>query len=116
VPGEVILAVPSLAVPPHGTDVTELSSFPAVRLLLERAMAVRPDFTLTAANAAAVEQIVTRLDGIPLAVELAAARIQGTVRPADRHPSVRQLPSVERRCKDRAAAPSDAEGGDGLEP
>jgi class 3 adenylate cyclase len=75
VPGEVIIPVPSLAVPPEGTDeVAALAGYPAVRLFSERAKAVRPDFAVTPANAAAVVQIVTRLDGIPLALELAAAR------------------------------------------
>ena len=74
VPGEVIIPVQSLAVPPAGTDVSALPDFPAVRLFAERAQAIRPDFQVTPANAEAVVEIVGQLDGIPLALELAAVR------------------------------------------
>ncbi|MGW1341391.1 DUF4062 domain-containing protein [Kribbella sp. NPDC002412] len=76
VPGEVIVPVPSLVGPAKGADVATLSGTPAVRLFAERARAVWPEFEVTAANAAAVAQIVTQLDGIPLALELAAARVK----------------------------------------
>ena len=48
----------------------------SVRLFVERATAVQPHFTLTDGNAPAVAQICCRLDGIPLAIELAAARVK----------------------------------------
>ncbi len=73
--GEVAWRVPSLAVPEATATVEQLSSSPSVQLFVERATAVQPRFALTAVNAGAVAQICQRLDGIPLALELAAARI-----------------------------------------
>jgi predicted ATPase/DNA-binding CsgD family transcriptional regulator len=74
--GEHAFPVPPLALPPATTDVTveNIARSPAVQLFVARARAVRPDVTLTDANAAAVEAICRRLDGVPLALELAAAR------------------------------------------
>lgn len=77
--GEVIWSVPSLSLP-HGpvpSSPAELEQFEAVRLFTERARAVQPNFALGSANAAAVAQVCLRLDGIPLALELAAARVRG---------------------------------------
>ena len=68
--------VPPLALP--STDVlpplSALAQCAAVALFVERAQSVKPDFVLTEANARAVAEICTRLDGLPLAIELAAAR------------------------------------------
>ena len=61
--------------PPTGLSVTELSQFDAVRLFIERARLVIPTFALTPDNAAAVARICRQLDGLPLAIELACARI-----------------------------------------
>jgi predicted ATPase/transcriptional regulator with XRE-family HTH domain len=76
--GEVAWRVPSLAVPDshHQLTLAELGANPSVRLFVERAVAGEPCFTLTERNAPAVAQICRRLDGIPLALELAAARTQ----------------------------------------
>lgn len=75
--GETIYRVPSLALPAAGQQptVAELGQYAAVQLFVERARACRPAFTLGADNAGVVAQICARLDGIPLAIELAAARI-----------------------------------------
>jgi tetratricopeptide (TPR) repeat protein len=68
--------VPPLAVPadPATVPLEELESWPAVALFVDRARAVRPGFALTRDNAAAVAEICRRLEGLPLAIELAAAR------------------------------------------
>jgi tetratricopeptide (TPR) repeat protein len=56
--------------------ITQISQYEAVRLFIERARAVRADFTITTTNAPVVAEICWRLDGLPLAIELAAARIR----------------------------------------
>ena len=70
--------VPSLAMPDPGRlpPLEEVADCEAVRLFVERAAQRRPGFTLTPSSAPAVVQICQRLDGIPLAIELAAARIR----------------------------------------
>jgi non-specific serine/threonine protein kinase len=74
--GEVAWPVPSLSLPDlrRLPDMGRLPRYESARLFLERAAAVKPDFALTEQNAPAVAQICYRLDGIPLAIELAAAR------------------------------------------
>ena len=75
--GESVLAVPPLAAPEAGRrlSVAELARFPAAGLFAERAAQVVPGFALTEANMAAVAGICRRLEGLPLAIELAAARL-----------------------------------------
>ena len=71
--GETLCLVPPLAVPPSSPSCAEgPESYASVRLLRDRAVAVRPDFELDASNAAAVARICRALDGMPLAIELAA--------------------------------------------
>ena len=73
---EQIVMVPPLPLPDLDNlpDVMELAKVPAVRLFVERARAVRAEFALTPANAATIARICHRVDGLPLAIELAAAR------------------------------------------
>ena len=76
VSGEHVFRVPSLAVPPADLAAPgRLAAFESVQLFAERAVMYRRDFALDAANAAAVAAVCVRLDGIPLALELAAARL-----------------------------------------
>jgi non-specific serine/threonine protein kinase len=94
--GERAWVVPSLSMPKRGSDVqpitmpvsrsgetdethrqadvSHMTEYEAIRLFVDRARAVRPDFALTEYNAPVVTQVCQRLDGIPLAIELAAAR------------------------------------------
>src|SRR5947209_9896633 len=71
-------AVPPLSVPTlkQLPDLKTLSHYEAVALFIERAQATKPDFSVTNANAPAVAAICAHLDGLPLAIELAAARIK----------------------------------------
>jgi len=78
VPGEVTYQVPTLAVP-HSRDAAGAASaggYDAVRLFVERAATASPGFTLTDAIAPAIAALCQRLDGLPLAIELAASRVR----------------------------------------
>ncbi|MBN9690205.1 MAG: adenylate/guanylate cyclase domain-containing protein [Verrucomicrobia bacterium] len=95
IPGEIQWLVPALALPDapwSGTtpDFEQLAALESVQLFVDRAAAVRPGFELTPQNAPLVAEIVWRLDGIPLALELAAARIK-----------VLTLPQIRERLDDR---------------
>ncbi len=73
--GEVHYRLPSLGLPDIQQTLERFRAYESVRLFEERARLAQPDFTLTLENAAAIAQICSRLDGIPLAIELAAARV-----------------------------------------
>jgi predicted ATPase/DNA-binding SARP family transcriptional activator len=77
--GEYTFRVPSLALPPHtqdeALDLAHLGQLASVRLFVERAGQVRPGFSLDSGNMPGVVELCRRLDGMPLALELAAARV-----------------------------------------
>jgi predicted ATPase/class 3 adenylate cyclase len=81
-PGERSRRVPSLPLPARASTVEEVGGSEAARLFVERAQEVRRGFVLDASTAGSVAQICRRLDGIPLAIELAAARV-ASMQPAD---------------------------------
>jgi predicted ATPase/class 3 adenylate cyclase len=74
--GEQIVAVPSLGLPAGDADRDTLAGADAVRLFCDRGRDAKSDFALTDHNAGAIAQLCRRLDGIPLAIELAAARVR----------------------------------------
>jgi predicted ATPase/DNA-binding XRE family transcriptional regulator len=84
--GEYELRIPPLSLPAsprrearlhkRASSIEQLAEYEAVELFVERALAVRPDFALSEDNAPVVAEICRRLDGLPLAIELAAARIK----------------------------------------
>ena len=76
--GEHEFNVPPLDVPDPGIEIktVELAQYGAIQLFVERAQAVMPDFTLTPENVSCIAQICARVDGLPLALELAAARVK----------------------------------------
>ena len=78
-PGEVRLRVPPLSLPDAAASLSpgQIAAFDAVALLAERAAAVQPGFCVDEANAGSALQLCTRLDGLPLALELAAVRLEG---------------------------------------
>src|SRR3954447_21682755 len=76
---EHVFSVPPLGLPPtvrHRVTAAELEPIESIQLFVDRARAVRPEFNVTDDNAAAVAEICRRLDGLPLAIELAAARLR----------------------------------------
>jgi predicted ATPase len=90
--GEVTYRVPSLGLPDveHLPPVSSLSQYEAVKLFIDRAVSAVPKFTVTNENAPFVAQICHRLDGIPLAIELAAAKVR-----------VLSVEQISRRLDDR---------------
>jgi predicted ATPase/DNA-binding SARP family transcriptional activator len=75
IPAEVQVIVGPLEVPPEGAPTSETLAYPATQLFVERARAVRPGLVFTADELAAIGHIARALDGLPLALELAAARV-----------------------------------------
>ena len=80
--GEQVFGLRPLSLPPAAAGMAAAGASDAVSLFAQRATAARGDFSLTPANVAAVGEICRRLDGIPLAIELAAARV-AALRPAE---------------------------------
>jgi len=78
VEGESTYRVPSLLLPDvrHTLPVAQLAEYDAIRLFVERAALAQPGFTLSERNASEIAQICRRLDGMPLAIEFAAARVR----------------------------------------
>jgi len=74
--GEALCAVPPLGLPPNDVTAVDALSYPAVALFVGRAAAAQADFEMTEENLAPVLEICRRLDGLPLAIELAAARMR----------------------------------------
>lgn len=105
VSGENTFPVPPLALPKldHLPPVSALLQYSAVALFVERARAVKPDFALTEENAAAVVQICARLDRLPLAIELAAARSKLLSPQAMLNRLERRLPLLTGGARDRPA-------------
>ncbi|MFN4182563.1 MAG: ATP-binding protein, partial [bacterium] len=77
IPGEVIYSLPPMSVPEmEGISLLRLGEYDAVALFLDRAKAVKPDFTLNHTNAPAIVKILRTLEGIPLSIEIAAGKIR----------------------------------------
>ena len=98
-----------------GASADDLSQFEAIQLFVERARGVRPDFRLTDDNAAAVAEICRRLDGLPLAIELATARLNLFSPDALRDRLGGQFQGARQRRPRPAGAPADASSDDRLE-
>lgn len=88
--GESLVTVPPLELPAADAGAAEAGSYPAVRLFVDRASAARPGFAVSEETVAQVVEICRRLDGLPLAIELAAARLRSMT-----------LPQVAARLDDR---------------
>ena len=101
--GEHAVPVPPLALPADAprASIEEIAAAPAVQLFVARARAARPEFALSAANAAMVAAICQRLDGLPLAIELAAARISHLPAPALLRHLERPLPLLTGGSRDQ---------------
>ncbi len=103
--GEHEYPVPPLGLPDMRTHVSleSMSQYESVKLFIERALATKPDFTVTNENAPALAQVTTELDGLPLAIELAAARVKLFSPQA-------MLPRLEKRLALLRSGPRDLPG------
>ncbi len=103
--GEHEYPVPPLGLPDMRTHVSleSMSQYESVKLFIERALATKPDFTVTNENAPALAQVTTELDGLPLAIELAAARVKLFSPQA-------MLPRLEKRLTLLRSGPRDLPG------
>jgi predicted ATPase len=112
VPGEALWRVSPLSIP--GVDrpppVAQLTRYDAVRLFLDRARLRLPRFDLTSDNAPAMAEVCTRLEGMPLAVELAAARVGALLGRADLREAEGPPWAALRRTKNRALPAADHAG------
>ena len=113
VPGEQIYQVLPLPLPSRGEGIEVLARSTAVRLFIERAQTHRSGFALTEHEAPAVAELVVRLEGIPLALELAAARVRAMAWPS-RRPAGGPLQAAHWRGPSAARAPADAARAGGL--
>jgi len=111
------VAVTPLALPEQGdpVDPSVLASVPAVAFFVTCARDAQPGFELTEANAAAVAEICRRLDGLPLAVQLACARLTVLSPAALLARLERRLPLLTHGPRDLPAPAADPAGGDRLE-
>ena len=120
VEGEVLWQVPPLSLPAT-TDgestVESLMRYEAVRLFVDRARLRLPDFGLTEENAGAVARVCRKLDGIPLAIELATARMGAlAVEQVAQRLEVSLVDVLKGASRTRRTSPADLEGDAGLEP
>ncbi len=97
------IPVAPLALPASDVSPTELANVPAVALFVQRAEAANPRFALTAENAASIAAICRKLDGLPLAIELAAARLKLLPPPALLDRLDRRLPLLTGGARDLPA-------------
>ena len=116
VTGEVVIDVPTLSLPDDGDASPEaLLRSDAVALFVERAGAVQQGFAVDAANAAAILSVCTHVDGIPLALELAAVRLNALGLDALDRGLTARLGALGTGDRSAAPAAADARGGDRLE-
>ncbi len=116
IPAEVVWRIPSMGVPAPGKDdIAELVDYDATRLFIERASHTFFGFSLDSDSASAVAEICRRLDGIPLAIELAAAPRRLHAPAPDRGAARRPFPAPERGEPSGAAETQDIAGGTRME-